>query len=122
MAFDLEKLKVGDVFYSVKERSCPFRPASSVHNAGSGRPLLAYELIEHKVLGILTKHLEGKWKYTDPDGDLETEYFVESVDSTHVTNSKFYFDDERTNYFVYKQEALDYIKILETADKELDKT
>jgi hypothetical protein len=25
-------------------------------------------------------------------------------------------------YFVYKQEALDYIKILETADKELDKT
>lgn len=128
MVFDLEKLKVGDVFYSVKERNAAFH-RKKIHQVIDGqdwfrydRPLLTYELIEHKVLGILTKHLEGKWKYTDPDGDLETEYLVESIDSTHMTTSKFYFDNERTNYFVDKQKALDYIITLEAAAKELDKT
>lgn len=128
MMFDLEKLQVGDVFYSSKERNTSFH-RKKIHQAIDGedwfrydRPLRTYELVEHKVLGILTKSLVGKWKYTDPDGDLETEYLVQSIDSTHVTNSKFYFDDERTKYFVDKQEALYYIKTLEAEAKELDKT
>jgi len=125
--FDLEKLKVGDVFYSSKERNTSFH-RKKIHQVIDGedwfrydRPLRTYELVEHKVLGIIRKELEGNWTYTDPDGDLETQYLVQSWDSTHVATSQMYFD-ENSKYFVDKQQALDYIKTLEAEAKELDKT
>lgn len=127
MMFDLEKLKVGDVFYSSKERNTSFH-RKKIHQVIDGedwfrydRPLRTYELVEHKVLGIIRKELEGNWTYTDPDGDLETQYLVQSWDSTHVATSQMYFD-ENSKYFVDKQQALDYIKTLEAEAKELDKT
>ena len=118
--FNSENLKVGDVFYSAKERNTAFH-RKKIHQVINGedwfmydRPLRTYELVTHKVLGILRKELEGNWTYTDPDGDLETQYRVQSLDSTHMSTCQMYFD-ENSKYFVDKQEALDYIKTLEAA-------
>lgn len=86
------------------------------------RPLRSYELVTFEVLGILRKELEGKWKY-DEDTDLETEYYLESMNATHVQRYTDFLDDEAgDDYFIDKQLALDYIKILESQAKELDQT
>lgn len=128
MNFDSKKLKVGDVFYGIQERNAAFH-RKKIHQVIDGhvwfrydKPLNTYELVTFKVLGILRKELEGQWKY-DEDADLETEYFLESTNATHVQRyTDFLDDDEGDDYFVDKSAALDYIIILEAQAKELDKT
>lgn len=126
--FNSKNLKVGDVFYGIQERNQSFH-RKKIHQVIDGqdwfrydKPLNTYELVTFKVLGILHKELEGKWKY-DEDYDLKTEYFLESMNATHVQRYTDSFDDDAgDDYFVDKQAALDYIKILEAQAKELDKT
>ena len=123
--FDPEKLKVGDKFYSVKERNAAFL-RKKIHKEIDGedwfkydKPLRTYEIVTWEVLGILRKELEGKWKY-DPDGvDTATEYYVRYQDDTHVGNHKKDFYDD-TEYFVDMDEALVYKSKLEAEARELD--
>jgi hypothetical protein len=123
--FDPSKLKVGDVFYSVKERNQAFNRKKIYQDIDDyrwfryDRPLRTYEVVTHTILGMIRKELEGEW----PQGEmceLETGYNVRSLDETHMRTGEFYF--EKQDYFVDKQEALDYIKILEAQAKELDET
>ena len=125
--FDPEKLQVGDVFYAVKERNQSF-VRKKIHQEIDGEdwfkydmPLRTYEIVTWKVLGILRKELEGKWRH-DPDGvDLATEYHVRYQDETHMGNHvKDFYDDDK--YFVDKDEAIVYLKSKELEAKELDKT
>lgn len=126
--FDPKNLRVGDVFYGIQEHNQSFR-RKKIHREIDGedwfrydQPLRTYELVTLKVLGILRKELEGDWEY-DEDSDLETEYFLESTNDTHVQRyTDFLDEDARDDYFVDKSSALDYIKILEAQAKELDKT
>lgn len=124
--FNSENLKVGDVFYSVKERNAAFF-RKKIHKEIDGEdwfkydiPLRTYEIVTWEVLGILRKELEGQWQY-DPDGvDTATEYYVRYMDATHVGNHKKDFYDD-TKYFVDMDEALVYKEYMELAAKELDK-
>jgi hypothetical protein len=124
---DPETLKVGDVFYAVKERNQSFA-RKKIHQEIDGEdwfkydmPLRTYEIVTWKVLGILRKELEGKWRH-DPDGvDLATEYHVRYQDETRMGNHvKDFYDDDK--YFVDKDEAMVYLKSKELEAKELDKT
>jgi hypothetical protein len=63
-----------------------------------------------------------QWKHDPGAYDLQTEFFVHYQDETHVGNHEMNFYGDEDKYFVDKQEALDYIKILEAQAKELDKT
>jgi hypothetical protein len=126
--FDPEKLKVGDVFYSVKERNQAFQ-RKKIHQEINGvdwfrydRPLRTYELVTYKVFGILRKELEGEWRH-DPGGyDLQTEFFVHYQDETHVGTHEMDFYGGETKYFVDIDEAMVYKENMELAAKELDKT
>jgi hypothetical protein len=120
------ELKVGDVFYGVKERNTCFR-RKKIHQVINGEdwfrydiPLLIYEVVTYEVLGILRKQLEGEWNQ-DEEYELETQFFLQSTNNTHVQNYTDTLDDEET-YFVDKSEAIDYIKLMELEAKELDKT
>ena len=121
-----ENLKIGDTFYSVKERNQAFH-RKKIHKEIDGEdwfkydlPLRTYEIVTWEVLGILRKELEGKWKY-DPDGvDLATEYFVRYMDETHVGTTVKDFYDGEDNYFVDMDEALVYKSKLEAEARELD--
>ena len=125
--FNPENLKVGDVFYSVKERNQSFH-RKKIHQVIDGedwfrydKPLRTYEIVTHEVLGILRKQLEGKWKH-DPDGvDTSTEYYVRDQDATHMRNHVMDFYDD-TKYFVDIDQATVYKETMELAAKELDKT
>lgn len=126
--FNSENLKVGDVFYSVKERNQAFA-RKKIHRVIDGedwfmydRPLRTYELVTHKVLGILRKELEGQWKHDPGAYDLQTEFFVSYQDETHVGAHVMNFYGDEDKYFVDKDEALDYIKTLEEEAREMDKT
>jgi len=126
--FNHEKLKVGDKFYSVKERNQSFH-RKKIYKEIDGVdwfkydvPLRTYEIVTWDVLGILRKELEGKWQH-DPDGaTLMTEYYVRYTDATHVGNTAKYFDCDNNHYFVDKDEAMVYLKLKELEAKELDKT
>lgn len=116
---DSTKLKVGDVFYGVHERNTSFN-RKKIHQEIDGvdwfrydKPRRTYELVVYTVLGILTKSLEGKWK-TGEEYDLETEFYLQSMNSTHVQNyaTTIDFDDEE-KYFLDKESTLEYIKTLE---------
>lgn len=125
--FDPEQLKVGDVFYSVKEHNQAFARIK-IHQEFDGedwfrydRPLRTYEIVTYTVLGILRKELEGEWKH-DPDGyDLQTGFFVSLESETHLGwhEMNFYRDPEK--YFIDKDEALVYKQELEQEARELDK-
>ena len=123
---DPEKLQVGAVFYSVKERNQAFH-RKKIHKEIDGedwfkydRPLRTYEVVTWEVLGILRKELEGKWD-RDPDGvDLMTEYFVRYQDETHVGTTVKDFYDGEDKYFVDMDEALVYKSELEEQARELD--
>ena len=126
-AFDATMLKVGDMFYSIKERNQAFH-RSKIHKKIDGQdwfrytlPLRTYELVTHKVLGILRKDLEGQWRPGDPDWDLETEYFVQIQDETHVGNTTTYLDEE-DQYYLDKDQALAQIEILRAQAREMDKS
>lgn len=124
--FNLKILKVGDVFYSIKERNQAFE-RKKIHQVIDGqdwfrydRPIRTYELVTYKVLGILRKELEGQWKLGDPDWDLETEFFVQRENATHVGNTTTYLDEE-DQYYLDKDQALAQIEILEAQARETDK-
>lgn len=126
--FNSENLKVGDVFYSVKERNTSFR-RKKIHKEIDGEdwfkydmPLRTYEIATYKVLGILRKELEGEWRH-DPGGyDLQTEFFVRYQDETHAGTHEMDFYGGEDKYFVDIDEAMVYKETMELAAKELDKT
>jgi hypothetical protein len=111
----------------VKERNTAFH-RKKIHQEINGedwfkydRPLRTYEIVTHKVLGILRKELEGQWKH-DPGGyDLQTEFFVRYQDETHAGTHEMNFYDD-TKFFVDIDEAMVYKESMELAAKELDKT
>jgi hypothetical protein len=121
--FDSEKLKVDDVFYSVKERNQAFH-RKKIHKEIDGEdwfkydmPLRTYEIVTYTVLGILRKELEGQWKH-DPGGyDLQTDFYVRYQDETHVGTHEMDFYGK---YFLDKDEALVYKSELEVEARELD--
>jgi hypothetical protein len=125
--FNHEKLKVGDVFYSVKERNQAFARKKIYQEIDEyrwfryDRPLRTYEIVTHEVLGILRKELEGRWKAAPHGIDTATEYHVRYQDETHMGNHVEDFYDD-TKYFVDIAEAMVYKETMELAAKELDKT
>jgi hypothetical protein len=126
--FDPEKLKVGDVFYRVKEHNTAFH-RKKIHKEIDGEdwfkydvPLRTYEIATYKVLGILRKELEGEWKH-DPGGyDMQTEYFVRYKDKTHVGNHEMDFYDTEKEYFIDIEEAFEHKAKLEKEAREMDMT
>lgn len=126
--FDPEKLKVGDVIYSVRERNQAFA-RKKIHQEIDGqdwfrydRPLRTYEIVNYEVLGILRKGLEGQWKHDPDDIDLQTEFYVRYQDETHMGFhvTDFCYDDKK--YFLDKEEAMQYKVQLEAEAKEMDMT
>jgi hypothetical protein len=125
--FNSKNLKVGDVFYSVKERNTAFY-RKKIHQVIDGvdwyrydLPLRTYEIATYKVLGILRKELEGDWQH-DPEGaDLQTEFFVQYQDATHAGTHQMDFYGGEKQYFLDKDEAMVYLKINEQEALELDK-
>lgn len=120
------ELNVGNVFYGVKESNNSFF-RKKIYRKIDGedwfkydKPLRTYELVTYTVLGVLRKKLEGEWE-NGCEHDLETEFFLQSVDST---NAHTYTDtlDNEEKYFVDKASAMLYKKNMEYAAKELDKT
>jgi len=126
--FDPEKLKVGDVFYRVKEHNTAFH-RKKIHKEIDGEdwfkydvPLRTYEIATYKVLGILRKELEGEWKH-DPGGyDMQTEYFVRYKDKTHVGNHEMDFYGTEKEYFIDIEEAFEHKAKLEKEAREMDMT
>lgn len=122
--FDSESLKVGDIFYSVKERNQAFA-RKKIHREIDGedwfrydRPIRTYQLVTHTVLGILRKRLEGDWTFGE-SVELETGFVIRTEDETQVHVSEYYFTDSR-KYFVDKDQALIYKEHKEQEAKELD--
>jgi hypothetical protein len=124
MSFDSEKLQVGDVFYSVRERNTLRK---KIHQVIDGEdwfkydhPLRTYEIVTYTVLGILRKELQGEWKH-DPGGyELQTEFYVRWQNETHVGTHEMDFYGGEKKYFVDKDEALVYKSELEAEARELD--
>ena len=123
--FDPKKLKVGDVFYGIKEKNQVFNRAKiqmeldGVDWFRYDKPLRTYELGTYEVLGILRKELEGKWDDEFPE---VTEYYVQYKIENRVSRYVMDFYDDENKYFVYEDEALRYIKTLEAEAREMDKT
>ena len=123
--FDHKKLKVGDVFYGIKESNQAFNRVK-VHMELDGvdwfrydKPLRTYELENYDVLGILRKELEGKWDDEFPE---VAEYYVQYKDENRVSRYVMDFYGDENKYFVDKEDALDYTKTLEAEAREMDKT
>ena len=120
--FNSENLKVGDKFYSVKERNAAFI-RKKIHKEIDGEdwfkydtPPRTYELETYDVLGILRKELEGKW---DDEFSEVTEYYVQNKNCRYVMDFAEYLMTEE-NYFVDKDEALVYKSKLEAEARKLD--
>jgi len=114
------ELKVGDTFYGIHERSTSFH-CKKIQREIDGevwfkhdRPLVTYELVTYKVLGILRKELEGEWQFGD-EYDLETEFFIQCTNATHAQSYTCTLDCEK--YFLDKDEALHYIELKELRSK-----
>ena len=125
--FDHKKLKVGDVFYSIKEHNQAFNRAKiqmeldGVDWFRYDKPLRTYELETYDVLGILRKELEGKWDDEFPE---VAEYYVQYKDENRVSRYVIDFVEylmTEKHYFVDKDEALRYIETLEAEAREMDK-
>ena len=124
---DVSKLKVGTVFYGVKESNNAFH-RKKIHRVINGEdwfkyemPLKTYEVVTYNVLGILTKHLEGEW---EPNSDYEflTEIYVSSTIDSSTQKYTMYVDDmDSDKYFVDKSSALSYAKYMNKKSKELDR-
>lgn len=126
--FDSEKLKVGDVFYSVEESNMNWS-RNKIHKAIDGEdwfkydtPLRTYKIATWTVLGILRKTIEGQWEksmFGPPD---RTEFFVSHEDESGLKKGQQEMSslDFGDHFFVYKAEALDYKEHMETKARELD--
>jgi len=126
--FDSEKLKVGDMFYSVKEHNLMFK-RKKIHQEINGEdwfrydmPPRTYEIVTYTVLGVLRKELEGQWKHDPVDYVLQTEFFVRYQNETHVGTYEMDFYGGETKYFLDKDEALVYKSELEAEAREMDMT
>ena len=124
---DVSKLKVGTVFYGIKESNNAFH-RKKIHRVINGEdwfkyemPLITYDVVTYNVLGIRTKHLEGEW---EPNSDYEflTEIYVSStVDSSTQKYTMYVVDVDSDKYFLDKSSALSYAKDMNKKSKELDK-
>jgi len=126
--FDSEKLKVGDVFYSVEESNMALK-RNKIHKVINGEdwfkydtPLRTYKIITWTVLGILRKTIEGQWENSMFGPSDRTEFFVSYEDESGLKKgqhemSSFDFDD---HYFVDKAEAIEYKEYMELKAKEMD--
>ena len=133
--FDSEKLKVGDVFYSVEERNMAFK-RNKIHKVIDGEdwfkydtPLRTYKIVTWTVLGILRKTIEGQWEKSMFDPPDRTEFFVSYEDESGLKigttwhqkgqqeMSSFDFGD---CFFVDKAEALVHKEHMEVQARELD--
>lgn len=119
MSTDINSLKLGDVFYSVGSKAIPSKSQHETREIDGeiwykyNETKIKQHVIEYKVLGILRKELEGEWKYSRDEGDLQTQYYVRYMDDTHMGNRIIDFYGGTTKYFVDKQDALDYISSME---------
>lgn len=126
---DPDTLKVGDVFYTVKEKS-NMLARKKIHQEIDGeiwfkydRPPRSYEIVSYEILGIIRKQLEGEWsdKYEDKI-DLDTQYCVKKQVETSNADfiAEFYFYDEYHLFYMDKNEALKYKEKLEKKALEMD--
>lgn len=124
---DVTKFKVGDVFYGVKESNNAFH-RKKIHRTINGEdwfkysaPLVTYSVITYRVLGILTKHLNGEWE-SNSDCDFLTEIYVSSDDGASTQKYTMYVDDmDSEKYFLDKGNAKRYIDQKIAFNKEIDK-
>lgn len=124
--FDSEKLKVGDVFYSVEERSTALH-RKKIHQEINGEdwfkydtPIRTYQIVTWTVLGILRKELEGKWEINAYDPATRAEFFLSYEHEDGLNNGQqenTFFGD---HYFVDKAEAVEYKEYMELKAKEMD--
>jgi hypothetical protein len=121
---DPNLLKVGDVFYKIKEQNNGFfrnkirQEIDGVEWFRYDKPVYTYNIVECFVLGILEKNLKGTW---DPDEkyELETCYYIE--DDTQRYTYGFYELSNDQNIFLDKSEALLYKETMELKAKEIDR-
>lgn len=126
-ALDVSKLKVGAVFYGVKESNNAFH-RKKIHRVINGEdwfkyemPLMTYEVVTYTVLGVLTKHLEGEWE-PNSEFEFQTEIYVSSTAGSSTQKYTMYTDDmDSDKYFLDKSSALAYSKDMNKKSKELDK-
>ena len=125
--FTPEHLKVGDIFYAVEEtNNALFR--KKIHKVIDGEnwfkytaPLHSHYLKEYLILGIMQKSLIGVWDKNELF-QMEYEYYVQVTTPTGVGSYITSFDfADGVKFFVYKDEALEYIKTLEAESLEIDK-
>ena len=126
---DLNKLKVGDVFYGVQEKNLVLH-RGKIRTVIDGvewfryeTPSKALELSEYKVLGILQKNLDGEWDDSAAPYDMETEFYIEKKVLPDGTYQKFVTDllYGVVNHFIDKSEAEQYIQEKEAEIEEMDR-
>ena len=126
---DPDTLKVGDVFYTVKEKS-NMLARNKIHQEIDGeiwfkydQPPLSYEIVSYKILGIIRKQLEGYWSDDYEDKiDLDTQYYVKRQVENSIANfiTEFYFHDEYHLFYMDENEAHERKAKLEKKALEMD--
>jgi hypothetical protein len=118
--FDKEKLKVGDVFYTVRMQNNFFN-RKKIHREIDGedwfkyeKTLQSYQIATYTVIGILRKELEGDWS-SGNSCKLDTSFLIEDESGTRKTEY-FYNDDDK--YFLDKEDAIKYKSELEAEAQE----
>lgn len=123
---DPNTLKVGDVFYTVKEKS-NMLARKKIHQEIDGeiwfkydRPARSYEIVSYRIEGIIRKKLEGEWN-DSYDFDLDNQYYVErQVENSNPHYTEFYFHDEYDLFYMDENEALAHKAKLEKEAMEMD--
>lgn len=122
--FDKEKLKVGDVFYTVGERNNFFN-RKKIHRVIDGeywfkyeKPLRSYQIVTYTVIGIIRKELEGDWSAGD-SCELDTSFLIRVEDESGTRTTEYYFNDDN-EYFLNKEDAIKYKSELEAEAREAD--
>ena len=136
MNFDANRLKVGDIFYTVRTK----------YNVGKNRketrtidgeewfkyviPIREYSLITNEVVGIITKKLDGR--LMDSIGNMEvidrytlaTEFCIKVIGDPEPHNISYdqFIVDEQMNIFLDKDAAECYIKEQDDITREMDRT
>jgi hypothetical protein len=134
--FDANRLKVGDIFYTVRTK----------YNVGKNRketrtidgeewfkyviPIREYSLITNEVVGIITKKLDGR--LMDSIGNMEvidrytlaTEFCIKVIGDPEPHNISYdqFIVDEQMNIFLDKDAAECYIKEQDDITREMDRT
>lgn len=114
------ELKVGTEFYKVIKANNSLRRKriTSVINGVEwyryDTPLITCSVWHYKILGILTKHLEGEW--TEREAYLETDYCIERLDDGKVYGMTFETDDS----FFKNDEIFENKDVAEIVAKEME--